>query len=439
MNIPFSNMLGVVLTSILILIILFINTVKYRKPIRDLIEPMTFFIIFLGAFFIFNFLFIDHEFSIGTIFIVFFGSLSFIIGYYSKLSNLLSQFFSRLFPYTSLKTPTRFTLIVFSLFFVSLWVAVMFLRLKYYSTSLSEFFASTIKFHAQTKMGGYMFYPLFALVTTLFYFFIFSFLEKRQKTSAFILSTILIILFILITIGSSRWNIITGIFLMPFLLHQLFIIKKPVFSLKLLIVFLLIPFLLIVLNGFRHYGFEKLYQIPEMEFVETSLLSLHGDTIPARALDQLYLYISQTNDYHYGWYFVSQFISLIPRIIWKEKPVTSFCFAYTKKVYGIDPIKDITTYTFTMFDSYAWLGWGTLLFVSFFVGVFSNAVYKSMWNRNVFFLLFVVPYILGFLPMVRGSFIDMIAFYIINFLIIILLYFVFKSIGIIKIKNYGEQ
>lgn len=438
MDILIPNILGGILTSLLIVIILFINAIKHRKPIRDLFEPTTFFIIFLGVFFLFNFLFVDYEFSLGTVFIVFFGSLFFIVGYYSKLSRILSNFFNKLFPYSRIKTPTKSTLIIFSIIFILLWMSFMFSRLKYYSTSLGEFFASTIKFHAQAKMGGYMFYPLFALVSTLFYFFIFSFLEKKQTVSAFILSTILIILFTLITIGSGRWSIIAGVFLAPFLLSQLFIIKKASLNLKLLIIFLLIPFLLIVLNQFRHYGFEAVYQIPKMRFVETSLLSLKGDTVPARNLDNLYRYIKATGDYHYGWYFISQFVSFIPRVIWEEKPITSFCFAYTKKVYGIDPIKDITTHTFTMFDGYAWLGWGTLLFVSFFVGVFSSAVYRSMWNRNIFFLLFAVPYIIGFLPIIRGSFIDMIPFYIVKFLTIAILYFLFKVIGIIKFEEYGK-
>jgi len=438
MNIPLSNILGAILTSLLIVIIFFVNAIKYRKLIRDLFEPTTFFVIFLGAFFLFNFLFVDYEFSLGTIFIVFFGSLFFIVGYYSKLSKILSDFFNKLFPYFRIKTPTKSTLITFSIIFILLWIVFMFLRLEYYFTSLGEFFTSTIKFHAQTKMGGYMFYPLFALVSTLFYFFIFSFLEKKQTVPAFILSTILIILFTLVTIGGGRWPIIAGVFLTPFLLYQLFIIKKASLNLKLLIIFLLTPFLLIVLNQFRHYGFEAVYQIPKMKLVETSLLSLKGDTVPVRNLDKLYRYINATGDYHYGWYFISQLISFIPRVVWEEKPITSFCFAYTKKVYGIDPIKDITTHTFTMFDGYAWLGWGTLLFVSFFVGVFSSAVYRSMWKKNVFFLIFSVSYIIGFLPMIRGSFIDMIPFYIVKFLVIAILYFLFKAVGIIKFEEYGK-
>lgn len=439
MDIPTSNIIGAILTSLLIIILLSINWVKYHKPIRDLFEPTTFLLIFLGAFFLFNFLFIDYEFSIGSICIVFSGSLFFIFGYYNKLSKILSNHFNKLFPCSSVKAPTKTTLIFFSIIFIVFWLVIMLLRLRYYSTSLNDFFASTIEFHAQTKMGGYIFYPFFTLVTTLFYFFIYSSLEKKQKVSTLILASILIILFTLITVGSSRWTVIAGIFLTPFLLYQLFIIKRPVFNSKALIVFLLIPFLLIVLNEFRHHGFESVGRITELKFIETSLSSLQGDTNPSRNLDKLYRYINETGDYHYGWYFVSQFVSFIPRILWEGKPITSFSGAYTTKVFNIDPVKDIATYTFTIFDSYAWLGWGTLFFVSFLIGVFSSAVYRSMWNRNLFFIIFAVSYILGFLPMIRGSFIDMIPFYIIQFFIIFLVYLLFKLVRIIKIKNYEKQ
>lgn len=438
MPISSLNIAGAILISLLIILIAAINTIKYGKPIRDLFEPITFFAIFLGAFFVFNFLFINYEFSAGTISIVFLGSLFFIVGYYNNLARILSRFFNKLFSYGTMKVPTKTTLIFFSIIFIILWVIIMLLRLKYYSTSLSEFFASTITFHAQTKMGGYIFYPFFTLFTMLFYFFIYSFLEKKQRISALVLTSILIILFNIVTVGSGRWDIIAGVFLTPLLLYQLFIIKKPSFNPKVLVIFLLIPFLLIVFNEFRHRGLESISTITNSELIETSLSSLQGDTNPSRNLDMLYRYIDERGDYHYGWYFVSQFVSLVPRIVWEGKPITSLPFAYTKKIYDIDPVEDITTYTFTIFDSYAWFGWGTLFFVSFLTGIFSNAVYRSMWNRNVFFLLFGVSFILGFLPMIRGSFIDMIPFYVIQFIVIAFLYFVFKLMGVIKIKDYGK-
>ena len=100
MAIPFLNILGATLTFLLIIIIIIlINLLKYRKPIRDLLEPTTFFIIFLWVFFLFNFLFIDYNFSLGTVFIIFLGGLCFILGYYSKLSRILSNFFDKFFPF----------------------------------------------------------------------------------------------------------------------------------------------------------------------------------------------------------------------------------------------------------------------------------------------------------------------------------------------------
>ena len=192
-----------------------------------------------------------------------------------------------------------------------------------------------------------------------------------------------------------------------------------------------------VLNEFRHYGFEVIYKVPEFKFIESSLLTLKRDTVPVRNLDNLYKYINNTGDYHYGWYFVSQFVTFIPRAIWEEKPITSFPFAYTKKVYNIDPVKDLTTHTFTMFDSYAWLGWGTLLFVSFFVGIFSGAIYRSMWNRNIFFLLFAVPYIVGFLSMIRASFIEQVSFFIVDIVIITFIYLIFRTLGIVRLTSNG--
>jgi len=435
MTVPAANAFGATMLIVLVGLIGLLNLIKYGKLIRDLMEPITWFALFLGIFFIYNFLFVGYEFSWPCIWVIISGSIIFILGYYSQLSVLLARRFNGLFPYKKIVSPTLGQLLLLVVFVFGFQILFMAWKLSYWNVSLDQYLSSTLIFHAREKMGGYFYMPIQRFISSLFYLLIFLYLSKKKNYRALIIPIGLIVLFTGLNLSASRWSILSSVLLTPFILYQVLLKRKAQVRMCFVLILILVPFLLIVVNEWRHRGTLDIGRLTRAGFVTTGLQSLRGDTIPARNLDKLVRYLSETYDYHYGWYFVTQLLTFMPRFVWRGKPVTSFDFAYTLKVMGINPITSYTTHAFTIFDSYAWLGWGTLLFASLLIGILSRAVYEAMWRGNVFFLLFAIPFIRNYLLFLRGSSVDIIPFYIVDFAVIFVIYYTFKLVGLLKVKT----
>jgi hypothetical protein len=66
----------------------------------------------------------------------------------------------------------------------------------------------------------------------------------------------------------------------------------------------------------------------------------------------------------------------VPRALWAEKPTTSQQAHYTYRIYGLDHL-DGVSYTFTIFDAYAWFGLVSLAVACLLWGVLFTKLYRG--------------------------------------------------------------
>lgn len=416
------NILGLVLVLTIVLLILFLNVIKYGKIINDFFEPTTFYIVFLVLFFGVNYT-TDFEYSLNTIFVVFIGSIAYIIGYYSKTFKLFIKK-KRVFLYDIASSITLKKYMLNTLVISVANIIVLLLKLRSYNIGFHNFFDNMMLLAVAGKVGGYVWmiftYPLEAMN----YINIYRYLKGKKKIAlvGVIIGQLIISLSLFRT---SRFAYIINLILLPLLLKMIFIDRKPKFSMKIIFYAILILPLMIILNNIRHGDFSNI----DLGF--SSLLgyiqdTLKGDTKPGRFLDDLIRFVDNNYYYNYGKYILYQVVAIVPRAIWPDKPITSFCYEYTILVFNRDPIINKETFTFTIFDSYSVFGYPSLIALQFIFGAFSRWMYYSVYNaKSVFVLLFSLPFILNYINTLRGSFLDQISFFILFIIVNIAIYYWF--------------
>lgn len=416
------NILGLVLVLIIVLLILILNIVKYGKIINDFFEPTTFYVVFLILFFGVNYT-TDFEYSINTIFVVFIGSIAYILGYYSKFFKIFVNK-KKIFLY-DIAISITFKKYLLNTILISIAnIVVLLLKLRSYNIGFYNFFDNMMLLAVAGKVGGYIWmiftYPLEAMN----YINIYRYLKGKKKL-ALIGVAIGQLIVSLSLFRTSRFAYIINLILLPLLLKMIFIDRKPKFSLKIIFYSILILPLMIILNNIRHGDFSNI----DLSF--SSLFgyiqdTLNGDTKPGRLLDGLIRFVDNNYFYNYGKYILYQILSIIPRAIWPDKPITSFCYEYTMLVFNRDPIINKETFTFTVFDSYSVFGYPSLIALQFIFGVFSRWIYYLLYNtKSVFVILFVLPFILNYINTLRGSFLDQISFFILFIVVNITIYYWF--------------
>lgn len=75
----------------------------------------------------------------------------------------------------------------------------------------------------------------------------------------------------------------------------------------------------------------------------------------------------------------------VPRALWAEKPTTSQQAHYTHQIYGLDPL-DGVSFTFTIFDAYAWFGLAGLAVACLLWGVLFTKLYRSFLASKSLYL-----------------------------------------------------
>lgn len=422
-----ANSLGVLSVIILVVLILFINYIKYGKFINDLFEPTTFFMIFILVFFGINYI-SKYEYYWMTILTVFLGSLFYIIGYYANIKVSIDK---RTVKTVKLETSnviyeigvirylTRTILLSITNFVIKL------IEIRSYGISFSAFFNNMMKFAAISKEGGYVWMALTYPIVVMNYINMISYLKSKNRKYAVII--IGQIIFCIGLLSTSRFNYIINAVFIPLILKQVYIDKKPSFKKYYLIILVSILPIMIILNFIRHGQFE-LISFDFYSLLQNTMDSLRGDTNPGQKLDALIRYLNQTNNYNYGKYFIYQVISVVPRKIWKSKPITSFCFQYTVDVFKKDPIIGGTTYTFTIFDTYSVGGILACCLLTMLFGMISRFLYENMYNGSLFVQIFSFVVITNYINVLRGSWMDMISIYILYIVINTLFYMYYKNI-----------
>lgn len=75
----------------------------------------------------------------------------------------------------------------------------------------------------------------------------------------------------------------------------------------------------------------------------------------------------------------------VPRALWADKPTTSQQAHYTHQIYGLDHLEGVS-FTFTIFDAYAWFGLAGLALVCLLWGVLFTKLYRGFLGSNSLYL-----------------------------------------------------
>lgn len=163
-----------------------------------------------------------------------------------------------------------------------------------------------------------------------------------------------------------------------------------------------------VMNELRHGGLSDAISLID------SISSLQSDLNPGANLD---LFISHIDEkgYDYGFFLISPLIAFIPRFIYPDKPITSLQFFYTQEIFGIDPISDITTYTFTIFDAYSAFGGASVVLVCFLYGLLFGWAYRRVSSGRVSTSIFCIELCLLSVNIFRTNLFDGLVFLVMRY------------------------
>lgn len=415
-----ANLLGIFVVIILIIIIGLYNIKNYGKIVNDIFEPTSWFAIFLVVFFGLNFCG-TYIYSMETIILLFLAGVSYLVGYYSK-TRIKKSGRIKIFRKNYVGSIRANTYLIRTMLLVVLNIGVKYLQLKSYGISFEAFISNMMRFAALSKEGGYVWLGITYPLQFLNYMNMIGYVRKEQRMP---LVFVCQFLFSLSTFNTSRFYYINNIILIPLLIRQLYILRKPSFKMYYWIILGSVPSIMIILNFIRHGQFQYI-DFDFASLIQNAADSLSGDTNPGRNLDFLVRYLRNTNGYNYGKYFIYQIASIIPRAIWKDKPITSFCFQYTLDIFGIDPILDGTTKTFTIFDTVSAGGTIFCAISQYLFGRFSRWIYVTVYSgKNVFVSIFCLSILTNYINVLRGSWMDMLAIYFLYYILSITVYYIY--------------
>jgi hypothetical protein len=92
-----------------------------------------------------------------------------------------------------------------------------------------------------------------------------------------------------------------------------------------------------------------------------------------------------THDMDYARFLLLAPAQFVPRALWAEKPTTSQQAHYTQEIYGLDHL-DGVSFTFTIFDAYAWFGLASVALASLLWGVLFTKLYRGFLGSKTLYL-----------------------------------------------------
>lgn len=180
-----------------------------------------------------------------------------------------------------------------------------------------------------------------------------------------------------------------------------------------------------VLNLLRHGYFDKIESIDASQLFSEGLVSARTDTNPGANLLKLMSW-SDTHGFDFGAYHIRFLLNFIPRFFWEDKPIISSQFGRTIELFGIDPIFDGTTMTFTFLDSYASFGPFALLEVAL-IGLVLGKVSKSVFTSETYLQAFLIVILMNSINYFRTNYLDSLVFLIVGFVFFKFSYAVIKK------------
>lgn len=267
------------------------------------------------------------------------------------------------------------------------------------STFLSLFYVlCALIISNDTKKSHVLFLSLFAFIVAI------STLQIGRFTFLKIIATPLMFYIIFNDHARRKFKRFT-----PFILSLMLASLLPVFYL---------------LNLLRHGYLDEVKSIDISEFLTQSLVSARTDANPGLNLYNL-MKLSEDRGFDFGLYHLRFFFNFIPRFLWEDKPIISSQFGRTIEFYGIHPIYDGTTMTFTFFDSYASFGPFALVEVAL-VGVVLGYLSKYLFQSKIHIKAFLVVIMMNLINYYRTNFLDSLVFIVVGFVFFKMSYVLIK-------------
>ncbi len=385
------------------------------------------------AFLVFNLLFIfPNYFSYGFdslyFYVTYLGMLSFLF-IYSVFSYKESTF---QIPYIGWRKGLVFYISVLS-FLIVLTFCFWVYSYSIMGISVSELLLNPIKYTGvKGKSNIFVDFTVNSIIANLINYYLLCLLFRNgvpsKKDLILVLTFKILALFATFTTGRFIYIAHTAVFALLYILAQ----NRNYNALKqlvmMVVVFVFAPIILYILNIARHGYWDVFSDFSVLD----AYVALTADLNPGRKLNDLINYV-QGHGYNFGVYILFIVLNIIPRAIWPDKPVISSQFDYTQKIYGIDPIVDITTYTFTIYDVYAVFGFPSLIMFLCFFGFIFAKFYSWIFRSTVlYYKYFFLMYCLNSINAFRANMIDSLFLTVLNFTIGII---IFGSLNYVHRKN----
>lgn len=162
---------------------------------------------------------------------------------------------------------------------------------------------------------------------------------KRKVRFLFILYSFIIIQIIITFFGGLYRSPILAYSLFAILVHYRLYNRSRKFYVYLFILVVSLPFLMSALAYVRD------GRLPEWQGIIFALT--HGLSGFATVLEIRHLYDNYTLEY--GYQFLLNMITFIPRFLWEAKPITSFSFRVSEEIFGEIGLNAAWIHTFTIF------------------------------------------------------------------------------------------
>lgn len=181
---------------------------------------------------------------------------------------------------------------------------------------------------------------------------------------------LVLLLFQLLSLQTGRFLLISQLGLLIVVHHQIH--GRSFNGAWLGTIALSIAALFPVLHAVRSGDIAQDVDVYSYEYVSSIMAA---DASPGRNFLDLTDHVDKVG-YNLGEYVALAPLQVIPRALWQDKPTTSMQAFYSAAVYGLDHL-DGVTFTFTIFDSYSYLGMVSVALVSLAWGAGFMALFNA--------------------------------------------------------------
>jgi oligosaccharide repeat unit polymerase len=217
------------------------------------------------------------------------------------------------------------------------------------------------------------------------------------------LALLLLVAFQVLSLQTGRFLFVSQVGLLAIVYHD--IQHKTINGAALAIVVALTAALFPLLHAVRSGDIDSDVDVYSLDYIAEIMAS---DASPGRNFSELATYVDAAG-YNYGKYLALAPLQFIPRSLWEDKPTTSLQADYSRDLFGLD-YKDGVTFTFTIFDSYSFLGVVSLALVSFLWGkLFMYTYHAQLREKRPYMKIQLALLLVNSFNFFRGNVLDFLA------------------------------